>query len=208
MLIKSIGSKKMNKRELIFNKTGGKCLYCGCDLSGLRWQADHFYPLIRVNGKPRNPELDVIDNLFPACGPCNNFKSSNSIEGMRMCIKEQFVNVPKNSTGCRQLMRLNLVDISEKPVVFWFEKNGIKIKEIHEILGFSEKSKLVKWEKEYTEDMTYYSEIGRFIVTLRHLGSEWLAIATSSGFYEQYRTHFPNGTTHFLQAAEWALNLE
>lgn len=39
----------MNKklREKIFQKYGGRCSYCGCDLTGTRWHVDHAEPVIR-----------------------------------------------------------------------------------------------------------------------------------------------------------------
>lgn len=32
---------KKSDRELVFNKFGGRCSYCGCDLSGKKWHVDH-----------------------------------------------------------------------------------------------------------------------------------------------------------------------
>ena len=57
------------ERQLIFDKTKGKCLYCGLDLTGIKWQADHFHPIIRhpEKGTCVYPKLDTIDNLFPSC---------------------------------------------------------------------------------------------------------------------------------------------
>lgn len=194
-------------RDKILSKTDGKCMYCGCDLSGTKWQADHLYPVIRVDGVCRNPELDVFDNLFPSCGPCNNFKGPYSIEGMRFRVQEQFYNIPKSSTGMRQLIRLGLVDMSEKPVKFWFEENGIEVKPMHEIAGFHKDTCNVVWHKEPTEPNCFYADIGRFVVSLRSLGKYWLAIATAGGFSEQYRIEIPNGSIHKDVAASWALRL-
>ena len=117
----------MNKRETIFNKSGGHCWYCGCQLQKKGWQADHFYPVVRVGDKMLYPELDVIENLVPSCAPCNNFKSSSDIEGFRFRTNEQFLNIQKTSTGLRQLIRLGLVEIEIKTILFWFEKKNIEM---------------------------------------------------------------------------------
>ena len=112
------------KRKSIWDKSGGKCWYCGVELGEKGWHADHFHPIIRNywlnDGSSIYPELDTIDNLVPSCAPCNNFKHSLSIEGYRSLCSEQFENIPKYTTGARQLVRLGLIDFSPRPVVFWF----------------------------------------------------------------------------------------
>lgn len=60
-------SKK--ERQVVFDKTYGKCFYCGCDLIG-NWHVDHFKPF-SVGG------TDFIDNLVPSCRKCNILKSAN-----------------------------------------------------------------------------------------------------------------------------------
>ena len=69
------------KRQAIFDKSGGKCWYCGCELQK-GWHQDHLEPIIRVSelvrdhsnsqfshkyvntGECRRPHLDTIDNLI------------------------------------------------------------------------------------------------------------------------------------------------
>ena len=94
-------------RKLVFEKTEGHCFYCGCKLGEKGWQEDHFYPVIRVGGKMLYPELDVLDNLVPACAPCNNYKTSYPIEVYREVIAKSFKSVPKQSTA---LLRTTRVD--------------------------------------------------------------------------------------------------
>lgn len=73
----SIGDKK-KKIELVFQKTNGKCWYCGCDLFSeyifdendkcvmtiRRWHVDHVYPYSKGGS-------DEIENLVPSCISCN-----------------------------------------------------------------------------------------------------------------------------------------
>lgn len=179
----------MNKRrQIIFNKTGGKCLYCGCDLSGTRWQADHVHPIIRhpEKGTCVNPEFDVDANLFPSCAPCNNFKSSSDIEGFRWSINEQFTNVLKYSTGARQLDRLGLLSIeSSKPIRFWFENNDIKVPTKLELLGIKE----LVWHVEPTEPDSYHTVTDLGVCSLRLIGNDWLAIHTMKDWEQNRISH-------------------
>ncbi|MCR9529262.1 HNH endonuclease [Vibrio alginolyticus] len=208
------------KRKIIWDKTGGKCFYCGSALPEKGWHADHFHPIVRdivINSKGDGyttgngcsyPELDTIDNLVPSCAPCNNFKHSYSIDGYRMIIAEQFKNTLKNSTGLRQLDRLGLIDLVEKPVEFYFEKAGIKAPCELEIIGISKLAQEVVWHKDHTEPRYYYAEFEGFICSLRHMGSYWLAIAKGFSWEEFGRTEFPNGRHAKFQAADWALRIQ
>jgi 5-methylcytosine-specific restriction endonuclease McrA len=132
---------KMNKkRQAIYDKSGGKCWYCGCELVK-GWHADHVEPIIRDfdivrdnsdsqfthktvnNGKSLNPHLDKLDNLVPSCAPCNLFKSTFSIEGFRMEISYQVERARKSSVNFRTAERFGQISIESKPIVFWFELN-------------------------------------------------------------------------------------
>lgn len=198
------------KRQVIWDKSNGKCWYCGEPL-GERWDADHFHPVIRHPGtnKMLCPEFDVIDNLVPSCKPCNNFKHSNTIEGFRFTISEQFKNVPKNSTGMRQLMRLNLVEIEKKPVVFWFEKEGITMPTAADLLGVSKEAQSIKWEQDKSEYQSFYHEFEDGICTLRHVGEYYLAIYKCWNWEEKGRERFDNSRLSLVKAkaAQWAVTL-
>ncbi|AUR89444.1 HNH nuclease [Vibrio phage 1.123.O._10N.286.48.F3] len=196
-----------NKRDLILAKSGGKCWYCGCHLNGARWQADHFYPVIRVGKEMRNPEFDNFENMVPSCAPCNNFKSSSDIEGMRFRINEQFDNVPNNSVGMRQLMRLGLVEIERKPVTFWFEREGLVMPTYQEIGGYHPEAHRVLWKTDNGEPNYYSASVGKYTITLRQLGTYWIAIAIDDNWDSSRRIEIPNGHKIKEQAASWALSL-
>ena len=129
--------KMSNKRQAIYDKSGGLCWYCGCELVK-GWHADHFKPIRRNNGSwlsdeakiamgyspCANPENETEENKVPACASCNILKSSLSIEHFRQRI-EQFVeslNLYTNQYNFAK--RYGLVVKTSKPVVFWFEKNN------------------------------------------------------------------------------------
>jgi len=197
----------MAKRDRILEKSGGKCFYCGCDLSGQKWHVDHFYPVVRIgNGEMIYPALDTEINMVPSCAPCNNFKSSSDVEGMRFRVAEQLVNVPKSSMGMRQLMRLGLAEIHERPIIFWFEKNGIAMPSRNEIIGVSDEAAGVEWKRD-SDESCLYAEVGRFIVSLREYQSHALAIATAKD-WEQYRIELPLGGDCKSIAAQWAIDMQ
>lgn len=197
----------MKRRDLILKKTGGLCFYCGCEL-GNKWDADHFHPVIRhpTTGKMLIPELDVIDNLVPSCKPCNNFKHSSNLEGFRWLVSSQFENVPKNSTGMRQLMRLGLVDINKKPVVFWFEKSGISPPLLEDMLQIPDEARSIEWKKDNSEPSYFYCEFDDGICSLRHLGSYWICIYKGFDWSERGRIEIQNSTERVVKllAAKWA----
>ncbi len=92
-------------RGLISKKSGGLCWYCGQILSEVT--IDHFIP----NGS------DEIDNLVPACRPCNSAKSDYDIEGFRRVMSHS----PFTDKQVAFLNRNGIV-IPEPDYVFWFER--------------------------------------------------------------------------------------
>lgn len=64
------------KRQEVFNKTNGKCAYCGCDLDINNFHMDHIIPKSIIHS-------DKINNIFPSCPDCNLSKSNLDIESFR-----------------------------------------------------------------------------------------------------------------------------
>ena len=128
------------QREQLKNKFGGHCAYCGCDLSD-KWHADHIEAVDRVlawcpkrgvksTGEMHKPHLDTIENLNPSCVPCNINKHSMSLELWRKSIAHyRDVQLLRDSTHARHLHRFGLIEIKDKPVVFFFEIYGRGIPE-------------------------------------------------------------------------------
>lgn len=199
------------KRQTIWNKSGGKCWYCGCELGEKGWHADHFHPIIRNywknDGSSVYPELDTIDNLVPSCAPCNNFKHSLSIDNYRSLCTDQFENIPKYTTGARQLQRLGLLDFTPKPVVFWYEQQDITMPSKYEMIGISDEALKVEWEKDKQESDYFSSDFGDFLCTLKGYGNKWVAIAINYDWEELSRETFPNSYDVKALAAQWAINI-
>lgn len=127
---------KLNKkqREQLFNKYGGRCAYCGDNLTN-RWQADHIEPIYRTweftgemwNSSTRitgskNPEKDTFENLNPCCAKCNLKKGTSTIEGFRETLSLQIDRVMRDSNNFRFALKYGQVKITKSPIVFYFEK--------------------------------------------------------------------------------------
>lgn len=132
------------ERETLRNKYGGRCSYCGIELKRT-FQADHFIPVLRVKryirdesnqivrdakNKPlcetimENPEHDVIENMMPACGNCNNDKGSFTIEGWRAYIPHRLHTLNNNPkyASYQKALRFGLIKETGIKVVFWYER--------------------------------------------------------------------------------------
>lgn len=123
-----------SQRQDVFNKFGGYCAYCGCELKK-GWHADHVEPIYRKwepsfnglkfiakqTGESFKPDLDCIDNLFPSCPQCNRFKSVYSVEQFRANLQKQVDIARKYSSGFRLAEKYGLVKEINTPIVFYFE---------------------------------------------------------------------------------------
>ena len=120
-------------REIVLNKYGGRCAYCGCELKG-KFQVDHLISQRNFEWHLRNQykipaflehltlaDVNHIDNLMPACCSCNNYKSTCDLETFRKEIQMQPERLMRAKPMVRLAERFGLVKIQEKPVVFYFE---------------------------------------------------------------------------------------
>lgn len=117
------------ERELIFNKYGGRCAYCGCQLDK-GWHIDEMLPVRRNydyrDGKRvltgcEHPERLHIDNQMPACASCNINKHSESLEGFRKLIAGFVGSLNAYSTQYKIAKRYGFIVEVPKEVVFYFE---------------------------------------------------------------------------------------
>lgn len=113
------------QRAILREKWGGKCAYCGCDL-GDKWHADHIEAVDRQWWKPGSPaskpENDVLENLNPACPPCNIDKHSMTLEGWRATMQRSNDVLMRDVSTFRRAVRYGLVELKNDPIVFYFEK--------------------------------------------------------------------------------------
>jgi len=119
------------QRAELKQKFGGHCAYCG-DLLGDKWHADHIEAVKRdlihvgggklITGEMTRPQNDTLENMNPACVPCNTNKSSMPLEGWRkMLTHYRDVQLLRDSTHARHLLRFGLNEIKTKLVTFFFE---------------------------------------------------------------------------------------
>ena len=114
------------QREQLKNKFGGHCAYCG-DQLGDKWHADHLAPIYRGHDENKRYEhrgKDEIENLMPACVSCNLSKSVWSLEMWRDELKTKVERLHKYEKNFRLVVAFAQVEITDKPVQFFFEKWG------------------------------------------------------------------------------------
>lgn len=116
-----------SKRVLVFQKYGGKCAYCGCELNNTNFNVDHINPLYR-GIKQHHLRVEKgsskIENLNPSCFSCNSSKSTYTIEQWRQELELKTKRLLRDSSQFRIALRFGLVKESKKNVVFYFEKVG------------------------------------------------------------------------------------
>lgn len=104
-------------RQIVYDKHRGHCAYCGREIAYKDMQVDHIYPQYR-GGK------DDLDNLNPACRMCNFRKGTYTLESFCREIKNQCDGVCKTFQG-RMSLAYGLIERVDKPIVFYFEKEGV-----------------------------------------------------------------------------------
>jgi len=122
------------QREKLFQKFGGKCAYCGCELQKI-WHVDHIVPVVRdievvKKGKywtrqstntHSNPHLEIIENLNPACPECNIHKSSLPLEQFRVILSKKLERLEQSSKDFRFARKFGQVQLTPSPIIFFFE---------------------------------------------------------------------------------------
>lgn len=114
------------KRKRIYDKTDGKCYYCGCTLPK-RWHQDHLVPVYRgrsdfsMQRSRIERGKDDVENLVPSCPRCNIRKNTLSVEGFRKEISKQVKRLLRDSNSFRLAVDYGLVEITNEDVEFYFE---------------------------------------------------------------------------------------
>ena len=116
---------KKTDREIVRQKFGGRCAYCGEHLRA-KWHVDHLLPIVRDNwlhqgAAPIHGHRDVIENMMPACPPCNIDKRSLTLEDWRGIISRSGSVLERDSATFRRAMRYGLVVVHAPKIVFHFE---------------------------------------------------------------------------------------
>lgn len=121
-------------RQQVYSKCNGRCSYCGCEISIKQMQVDHYLSqrnfathILNNWNVPKHlshltiSDVDHIDNLMPACASCNKFKTANHIECFRSELELQPKRLRDNNPMIRLNERFGIIQIIEKPIIFYFE---------------------------------------------------------------------------------------
>ena len=105
------------QRQLVFDKMGGHCAYCGCEFSLQTMQVDHIVPL-------RKGGADTLGNMWPACRSCNHYKHTLTVQQFRQQVEKAPNRLMRYDTTYRLAVRFGLLELNRKPVTFYFERTG------------------------------------------------------------------------------------
>lgn len=102
-------------RKSVYQKYGGRCAYCGCELEYKDMQVDHVTSVYWNNGG------NEIENLMPACRMCNFYKSTFNIEDFRKRLETLNDRLEKTFIY-RLAKKYGIVEEHKNPIRFYFEK--------------------------------------------------------------------------------------
>ncbi len=113
----------MNKktREVVYNKYGGHCAYCGREIAYKEMQVDHLIP--KRNGEKET--VDDIENLMPSCRACNHYKRAHDLETFRKYI-EEIPDKLSNNYIYKIGILFGLVKEERSNIKFYFEKIAVE----------------------------------------------------------------------------------
>lgn len=123
---------KKEERQAIYNKTNGKCGYCGVSLEG-KFHVDHMEPVHRITewdldknkmvftGKFHNPENDVFENKIASCPSCNIRKHGSNVDGFRRQLMNTINVLNRDVSAYRFAKRFGLIEESGIVITFYFE---------------------------------------------------------------------------------------
>ncbi len=117
---------KKEERQFLYNKTDGRCGYCGCELPE-KWHIDHIEPVQRNSAnknKMYRPERDVIENKIASCPTCNLYKTTFDVEQFRRELGMQISRLENHSINYRLAIKYKQLKPTNEPVVFYYEKNA------------------------------------------------------------------------------------
>ncbi|NCC52995.1 MAG: HNH endonuclease [Spartobacteria bacterium] len=116
---------KKSERKEVYDKTKGRCAYCGCDLPENGWHLDHVNPIFRGRDDVKYvlKGADHVDNALPACARCNRWKATMTVDEFREEIEAQVARLRRDSAAFRLAEDYRQVAFMAVPVVFYFEGN-------------------------------------------------------------------------------------
>ena len=117
------------QREAVFNKYGGRCAYCGCELTLRTMQVDHIKAVYASSLENNGVETqdDNLENLNHSCRQCNFYKGTLDIEQFRKKIMTTLYETCQNTFQAKLAKKLGMLTVKQFDK-FYFErineKNG------------------------------------------------------------------------------------
>lgn len=119
-------------RQAIWNKTGGRCAYCGLalapDTQEYVTRVDGYQSFMEVDHvRPRRlGGADFFENMVPACQACNGTKGGKTLEEFRHLMAARKDGRPKITQEWREWLTRYGFEFPPLPTIeFWFEAQGI-----------------------------------------------------------------------------------
>ena len=122
-------SKKI--RELVYNKLGGHCAYCGKEIEYKEMQVDHLHPQALnhflaigrdLNGDLIMPDPDRFDNLMPSCRRCNHYKRGYTLDFYRGMIDTIHERIRSSNYIIKVAEDYGLMEFKQFNGLFYFER--------------------------------------------------------------------------------------
>lgn len=107
-------------RQQVYKKYDGHCAYCGIDLYG-KFTIDHIEARHR-DKTPSERGKNSVENYNPCCMSCNASKQDMTIEEWRAYLINKIIRLSEESSNFRILNRFGIIEITDKPIKFHFEK--------------------------------------------------------------------------------------
>lgn len=102
-------------RKSVYERYGGRCGYCGCEMEMKQMQVDHMVAF-------RSGGSNELENLMPSCRMCNYYKGSGGIESFRKEMKTLHERLMKPFIH-RLGAKYNLITVQQFDGLFYFEKH-------------------------------------------------------------------------------------
>lgn len=116
--------KRLTKteRKIVYDKCGGHCAYCGCEIPFKGFNADHV--LCLRNYEYMDDAIDTVANMLPSCGSCNRYKSTYDLETFRRMLSGIPKRLARDVSTYNIAVRFGMVEEHHEPIVFYFERMG------------------------------------------------------------------------------------
>lgn len=112
------------ERKAVYDKCGGHCAYCGCEISFKGFHVDHI-KCLRLH-EWEDDMIDTISNMLPACGSCNRYKSTYDLETFRRMLSGIPKRLARDISTYNIAVRFGIVEEHNEPIKFYFERESVR----------------------------------------------------------------------------------